>query len=310
MTARTASFNISDWTTAMRIPFATVAVVPFGVGILLALFNGAYISWTASISGIIAVFPICTGCHLIGEVSDKAEDAITLETGRTKFSGGTLSVVQGRLDGKNVMRTAIVCFALSAALGGLIFYIHRSFWLIGLGTFGAAAAIFYSLPPVRLARQGVGELVIGVCYGWLTIVTGYACASGSMPPDSFFWCWPVALTVFNIILINEFPDFIPDSTTGKKNLVVRMGMEKCQWIYASASILTGISLFCIWLRYRPFETAFFVTALPGILLSIALAYLVAVKKVWKSNSTIEPVCALTIVLNHISSITIALLVRW
>ncbi|HEY9159759.1 MAG TPA: prenyltransferase [Desulfomonilia bacterium] len=310
MTTRTASFNISDWTTAMRIPFATVAVVPFCVGILLAIFNGVPVSLPASISGVIAVFLICTGCHLIGETADKAEDAITLKTGRTKFSGGTLSVVQGKLNEKKVMKAAFVCFTVSAILGGIIFYIHRSFWLVGLGSFGAAAAIFYSMPPVRLAKRGMGELVIGVCYGWLTIVTGYACASNTMPPDSYIWCWPVALTVFNIILINEFPDYIPDSTTGKRNIVVRIGMEKSQWIYTSASILTGISIFSIWLRYRPFEFAFLAVALPGILLSFALAYLVAVKKLWKSHSTIEPVCALTIVLNHISSITIALLVRW
>lgn len=310
MTARIGTSIISDWFTAMRIPFATVAVVPFGVGILLALFNGAPVSWPASISGIAAVLLICTGCHLFGEVADQAEDAKTLDTGRTKFSGGTLSVVQGRLNEKSVMKTAIACFVISALLGGLIFYIHRSFWIIGLGVFGATVAMFYSLPPVRLAKHGIGELFIGICYGWLTIVTGYASASGSMPPDSFIWCWPVALTVFNIILINEFPDYIPDSMTGKKNIVVRIGMEKSQWIYTSASILTGISIFGIWFRYRPFEFAFLAVALPGILLSLALAYLVAVKKLWKSNSTIEPVCALTIVLNHISSITIALLVRW
>jgi 1,4-dihydroxy-2-naphthoate octaprenyltransferase len=310
MTTGISSFSISNWATAMRIPFATVAVVPFGVGILLALFNGVYISWTASISGIIAVFLICTGCHLIGEASDKAEDAITLETGRTKFSGGTLSVINGRLNEKSVIKAAITCFVISAVSGGIIFYVHRSLWLIGLGAFGAAAAIFYSLPPVRLAKHGVGELFIGICYGWLTIVTGYASASGLMPPDSFIWCWPVALTVFNIILINEFPDYIPDSMTGKRNIVVRIGMEKSQWIYASVSILTGISIFGIWFRYRPFEFAFLAVALPGILLSLALAYLVAVKKLWKSTSTIEPVCALTIVLNHVSSITIAFLVRW
>jgi 1,4-dihydroxy-2-naphthoate polyprenyltransferase len=310
MTAKTASTNISDWVTAMRIPFATVAIVPFGVGIFLAFVNCAPVSWPASISGIVAVLLICTGCHLIGEVSDQAEDKKTLEIGRTKFSGGTLSVVEGRLNEKSVMKIAIACFAVSALLGGLIFYIQRSYWLIGLGIFGATVAILYSLPPVRLAKHGVGELFIGICYGWLTIVTGYASASGSMPPDSYIWCWPVALTVFNIILINEFPDFIPDSSTGKKTLVVRIGMEKSQWIYACASILTGISILGIWFRYRPFEMVFLTAALPGILLSFVLAYLVAVKKVWKSNRTIEPVCALTIVLNHISSITIALLVRW
>jgi 1,4-dihydroxy-2-naphthoate polyprenyltransferase len=310
MTAKTGTPHISDWVTAMRLPFTTVAVVPFGVGILLALLNGAPVSWPASISGISAVLFICIGCYLFGEVTDQAEDRVTYEAGRTKFSGGTLSVVEGRLAQSSVIKTAIAFFTAAAVLGGYIFLIHRAFWLIGLGIFGGLAAALYSLPPVRLVRRGLGEIFIAVCYGWLTLVTGYACATGSMPPDSYIWCWPVALTVFNIILINEFPDFIPDSSTGKKTLAVRVGLEKSQWVYASASILTGAAILGIWFRYRPFEMVFLAGALPGILLSLVLAYLVAVKKLWKSNSTIEPVCALTIVLNHISSITIALLVRW
>ena len=310
MTVKTDSLHISDWVTAMRIPFASVAVVPFGVGISLALLNGAPVSWPASVSGIIAVLFICIGCYLIGEVTDQAEDRATYEAGRTKFSGGTLSVVEERLAQGSVIKTAIAFFAVAVILGGFIFFIHMAFWLIGLGIFGGIVAALYSLPPVRLVKRGLGELFIGFCYGWLTLVTGYACATGSMPPDSYIWCWPVALTVFNIILINEFPDFIPDSTTGKKTLVVRLGMEKSQWIYASASILTGASILVIWLRYRPFEMIFLAGALPGILLSLVLAYMVVVKKLWKSTRTIEPVCALTIVLNHISSITIALLVRW
>lgn len=310
MTVKTGSPHILDWITAMRIPFASVAVVPFGVGVLLAILNGAHISWPASISGIVAVLFICIGCYLFGEVTDQAEDRATYEAGRTKFSGGTLSVVEGRLAQNTVIKTAIAFFAVAAILGGFIFFIHRAYWLIGLGIFGGLAAALYSLPPIRLVKRGLGEIFIAICYGWLTLVTGYACATGSIPPDSYIWCWPVALTVFNIILINEFPDFIPDSLAGKKNLVVRIGMEKSQWIYASASILTGAAISGIWLKYRPFQMIFLAGALPGILLSFVLAYLVAVKKLWKSNSTIEPVCALTIVLNHISSLTIALLVRW
>jgi hypothetical protein len=89
-----------------------------------------------------------------------------------------------------------------------------------------------------------------------------------------------------------------------------MGKEKGAWVYTGVTMLTGISIFILWLIYRPADWALLAAVAPGIILSFALAWLVSVKKLWRSNKTIEPVCGLTIVLNHICSITIAILVRW
>jgi 1,4-dihydroxy-2-naphthoate octaprenyltransferase len=310
MTGQYHSVSLSAWIRAVRLPFTTVALVPFGVGVFLASANHQSISWPASLTGTLAVFCMCVGCYLIGEVYDQAEDRQTMVVGRTRFSGGTLTVVNGMVTPKAALVAACFCFALAALLGLYIFSIRQTLWLLGLGTFGGASAFLYSFPPVRLVKRGVGELFIGICYGWLTMVTGYACASGAMPPDSYLFCWPVALSIFNVILINEFPDFNPDRASGKCNLLVRIGRERGAQIYAAASLITAVALLGLWYRYHGLAFTYLLLTVPGIILALVLAYLVVCARAWTSLQKIEPVCALTIVLNHVTSLTIGALVRW
>lgn len=310
MTIHSTTMPAAAWLNALRIPFTTVAVVPFAVGVYLAYANGFMVSGRASAAGIVAVFLLCVGCYLIGEVTDQAEDRRTIAVGRTKFSGGTLAVVNGQLEAKAVMTAAGLSFAVAVLLGLYIFSIHHALWLILLGALGALAAALYSLPPIRLVKRGVGELLIGICYGWLPLVTGYGCATGGMPPESYLYCLPIGLTIFNVILVNEFPDYDPDRTTGKRNLLVRLGKERGAFVYSLMALLTAAFLLGLWHRYQPHSLTHLVFVLPGILLALYLAHQVLFGRRWASPHTIERVCALTIVLNHVSSLTIGVLVRW
>jgi len=310
MAAHRTKIPIAAWLTALRLPFTTVAVVPFGIGVYLAYANGRAISLQASLAGALAVFLLCIGCYLIGEVTDQAEDSKTVAVGRTPFSGGTLAVVNGRLAPGNDMTAAALSFAAAALLGLYIFSVRPEPWLMGLGACGALAAVLYSLPPVRLVKRGVGEVLIGVCYGWMPLVAGYGCAAGGMPPRSYLFCLPVVLSIFNVILLNEFPDYDPDRSTGKRNLLVRLGRERGAQIYAVASLLTAITLVILWYYYRPLSAVHLALVLPGALLALVLAQQVLCARRWSSNLTIERVCGLTILLNHIASLTVGGLVRW
>lgn len=294
----------------MRLPFTSVAVLPFAVGVYMAYAQGVPVCWPAAVAGIVAVFLICIGCYLLGEVFDQAEDKKTVEVGRTKFSGGTLLVADGTLPVRSVKLVAVVCFALAMLLGIVIILVHRAPWLMVLGVFGGACAACYSAPPIRLVKRGFGDLFIGICYGWLPPVTGYASATGQLSPDLFIYFWPIAFTVFNIILINEFPDYKPDSSTGKRNLLVRIGMKWGSRIFSTASVLTGLWLIGLWHFYRYPSPWHLVLILPALVLSMHLAWQVAFTRKWESPRTIEPICAMAIVLNLATAVTVGLLVKW
>ncbi|HQP34681.1 MAG TPA: prenyltransferase [Polyangiaceae bacterium] len=297
------------WAAAMRLPFTSVAVVPFGVGAWLAHAHGRMTSASATVAGLLAVFLMTIGCYLLGEAHDQVEDVATLKYGRNKFSGGSLMVSNGSLQERQVRLAALGSFVVALLLGLYVVVVHSAPWLLGLGVFGGIAAAFYSMPPVRLVKRGFGELFIGVCYGWLTIVTGYASASGGMPTFGHYVTLPVALTVFNIILINEFPDYEADREAGKRNLLVRIGKRAGAVVYALAMVATAAVFVVIWHAHRGGSLGHgIVAAAPGAW-ALWLAFEVGVLRAYEDRGRLESVAARTIVLNLASAICVGVLVR-
>jgi 1,4-dihydroxy-2-naphthoate octaprenyltransferase len=307
LTASVPQPTVRHWIAALRLPFTSVAVVPFAVGAYLAYAHGRLASPLAAFLGVLAVFLTCVGCHLIGEICDQQEDLETLKYQRSQFSGGTLLVAQGVLSQRAVGIAAASAFALVGVLGLTIVWIHQSLTLLGLGAFGMACAAFYSLPPVRLAKRGIAEIFIGLCYGWLTIVTGYASASGDLPANSGLISLPVALGVFNVIFFNEISDYEADKATGKRNLMVRVGLRIGVGIYSAASALVGLTLLLIWYELRR-PMAQLALAAPAIALAFGLAVAVA-SGAWREHRIRERICGLTIVLNLLAAVAVGALAR-
>jgi 1,4-dihydroxy-2-naphthoate octaprenyltransferase len=295
---------------AMRLPFTSVAVVPYLTGVYLAHAHGVLTAPLAAGAGAVAVLLLCIGCYLSGEIFDQREDVETLRCGRNPFSGGTLLVANGTLPERRIGALSIAAFALAVILGVLVVVRQRSLVLLGLGVFGAAAATLYSVPPVRLVTRGVGEVLIGVCYGWLTLVTGFASAAGRLPPHSGLLALPIACSVFNIIFINEFPDYEPDRTTGKRTLLVRVGRRAGAFVYALAALATGGSLLVIWHRFRAASVGHLIATAPVIALSVWLAIGVGARGRWRDPRELRLLCALTIILNLAAAIAVGVLARW
>jgi 1,4-dihydroxy-2-naphthoate octaprenyltransferase len=114
-------------------------------------------------------------------------------------------------------------------------------WTLLLGGLGIFFGYFYSEKPFQWSYRGVGEALVGFCYGWLPIATGFYLLTGFFDDQVFLLSIPVALSVFNVILINEFPDEAADRAVGKKNLLVRLGREKAADLYLGLSVLAGLS---------------------------------------------------------------------
>jgi len=296
---------ITNWVRVMRLPFTTVALMPFAAGIFIGYRSADSISWTASILGLIAVLFIC-----IGEIYDEEEDLLTLKYMRTRFSGGTLVVADGSISPRSAGTLAIILLCVAALCGVYISYIHESWVLLGLGVFGGLAALIYSLPPVRLAKRGLGELFIAVCYGWLTLFTGFATATGTFPPYSYLFSLPLALSIFNVILFNEFPDYEPDRTVGKKNLVVLWGRERAAKVYGIAAFLVAVTTLLIWHFFHGWDLVYLFVSLPVVLFALSLAVRVGLLGQWQQEKNVEPLCGQGILLNLLVAVTLGIIVAF
>lgn len=303
-----AQCQITNWMRVSRLPFTTVGTVPFCAGVFIAYRSQYPLDLLASVMGLLAVFLICVTCYLIGEISDQEEDLLTLRYGRSRFAGGTLLVAMREMSEKSVTATAAILFCVAVFLGFYISYLHSNWVLFCLGAFGGISALLYSLPPVRFVKRGLGELLIAICYGWLPVVTGFMTATGEMPPYSWIFTLPIALSIFNVIYINEFPDYESDRLAGKNNLVVRMGKELASKVYGMVAFFVAIFTILVWYFFRSENSAFLLIILPVVFLGLFLALRVSIQLKWKDRKDLEPICGLSIVLNHLTSITIAIVV--
>jgi 1,4-dihydroxy-2-naphthoate octaprenyltransferase len=178
--------------------------------------------------------------YYLGERNDLEGDRLNQDFNR--FSGGSRILVKGILPGWVSILPGYGCL-VAAILTGLYIYLQYQTgpWTLLLGGIGIFSGFFYSGKPFQWSYRGIGEILIGFCYGWLPIATGFYLFTGFFSGQAFLLSIPVGLSIFNVILINEFPDEEADRAIGKRNLVVRFGRVRMSDLYLGLSILIGLS---------------------------------------------------------------------
>jgi len=230
-----------------------------------------------------------------GEYYDIKEDALAAKMGKNTFSGGSQVIAQNMLPRKYAKIGSYISLAIAVSIGLVLqFYFKTGVWTIVLGAIGIFLGYFYSNPPLRWVSRGVGELFIGFAYGWLTVSTAFYIQTGHFSAAANWFSIPVALSIFNVILINEFPDYSADTQAGKRNIVVRTGKEKSVIIYIISAVLIwvffGLSLF----SGAPLMTVYF--GIPFFLVTVFIVFSL-IKKAYLVHKKLEILCGMTLVIN-------------
>lgn len=287
--------NLKAWLLMARIPFHSVGVLPFCLGAILAWRTTGAFDWGVFLWGTLAVVLIMLATYLSGEYSDLEEDRLSARMERNPFSGGSQAVVRGLVPRRHARIGSYVALALAGAIGLVLQLVYQTgAWTIPLGILGMAAGFFYSTEPVRWVKRGIGEIIIGFSYGWLPIAVAYYLQTGHLNALVHWMSLPVALSIFNVILINEFPDYPADILQGKKNLTVRIGKRPASFVYAAAA-LGGVVLYPMAVTAGLAPSAVLL-ATPGA----AIALLTAIgmlRRRYEDRQALEKMCAFTIVVN-------------
>ncbi len=279
-----------------RPPFHIVGVFPFVLGALYAYKSTGTLNLTVFILSVIAVILIMLVTYYNGEYYDIVEDKLAPSMGKNTFSGGSQIIAQKILPRKYALIGSYISLGIAVIIGFILqFYFKTGVWTIPLGIIGLFFGFFYSRPPFRWVNRGIGELLIGFSYGWLTIAAAFYLQTSGFDSYIIWMAIPVGLTIFNVILLNEFPDYDADKTAGnKRNIVIRLGKEKGIIIYIAAQALIWI-MFAVSMNIR-FSRVASITAIPFLLISIMLMIMAMMKK-YKTPKILEAMCGLGILLN-------------
>jgi 1,4-dihydroxy-2-naphthoate octaprenyltransferase len=296
---------IVAWWKLSRVPFLSVGILPLILGFILA--------WRWGYKGPIGLYVLSTTAvilimwmtYYLGEWNDLEGDRINQNFNR--FSGGSRVLIKGLLPPRFSLLLGYGCLAGAILIG---FYIYLQYQTdlrtLLLGGIGIFFGFFYTSKPFRWSYHGLGEILIGFCYGWLPIATGFFLFTGFFSPQILLLSIPIGLSIFNVILVNEFPDEEADRAIGKKNLVVRFGKERMGDLYIGLSILTGFSF--IKMMWGLGQTPLWLLVLSG---APALLILWNLIQIWQGNyhdtKKLELLCRNTLFVNL--SITMLLTIQ-
>lgn len=229
------------WLQELRAPFLTASIIPVLVGTSLAYSTANVFHPVLFILAVLGMASLHTGANIANDYFDHTSGNDWINKNVTPFSGGSQFIQQGKLSPKSVLIAAWIALSIGILTGIVIFIMTHSLFVLALGLIGLLGGYFYTASPIRLGYRGAGELVIGLLFGVLPVYGSYYLQTRTIDFVPFIPGLIVAMLIFLVILINEFPDCASDSSVNKRTLVVVFGDMIAAWIYRIVLLAT----FCI-----------------------------------------------------------------
>jgi 1,4-dihydroxy-2-naphthoate octaprenyltransferase len=160
----------------------------------------------------------------VNDYADTETDA--LNRSFTPYSGGSRVVPEGKLTRAELGRGALLALAALLVFSGTV-AVWRDNWVLLALTLGGVALVWgYSLPPLRLAYRGRGELLQALGVGVVLPLFGYAIQRGSL--EGLPLVLPVggALLGYAGNLSTCLPDQSSDALSDKRSYAVRFGQRR------------------------------------------------------------------------------------
>ncbi len=287
--------KLSAWLALSRPPFHSVGVLPFILGGVLAWRLREVFRWDICAWGTLGVVLVMLATYYAGEYWDVGEDALSARRGTSRFAGGSGVIQRGLLPHRAPLWGSLVSLLLAIVVALVLRLGYQTGpWTIPFVLLGLLGGFFYSTQPVRWVSTGWGELWIAFCYGWLPVAVGHYLQAGEIAPLVHWLAVPIGLTIFNVILLNEFPDYPADLEAGKANLTVRLGQEWASRLYGLASLGSWVGMLLSLGRGAPLRVLWLY--LPIWALSLALVTLVLQGR-WRDRAALEKLCAANLVVN-------------
>ena len=252
---------VKKWIKGIRAPFFTASAIPVLVGTALAWNMTGKFSLYKFILVLVGVPLFNAGTNLANDYYDHKTGNDDINTSLTPFSGGSRVIQNGVIPAKHMLIGSFLFFGLGSVIGLYLNAITPGNLVLYLGIFGLLSGFLYTATPVLIGYRGVGELVVGLNLGTLTIIGSYFVQAHTVSWPVFWMSLPIGFLVAAILYINQFPDYEADKAVDKKHLVVRLGKRRAVYGYylliASTYLVIGGSV--LFRMVTPFALVSFLT---------------------------------------------------
>ena len=219
------------WVMACRPRTLTAAIAPVAAGTGLAHMHGGF----AALPALAALF----GAMLIQVGTNLANDYYDYQKGGDSEGRlGPVRVTQaGLIEGRAVLRGALVAFALATG-AGVYLAVVAGWPVVAIGVAGIASGIAYTGGPYPLGYHGLGDLFVFVFFGLVAVAGTSYVQVLAFRPDSLTAGVALGAASTAILVVNNLRDVQTDALAGKRTLAVRMGRR---WTQAQYVFLVGLT---------------------------------------------------------------------
>lgn len=218
-----------------------------GLGTAIAIGSGHRWDWGAFLWGYVALVFCAVSVNFVNEYADIETDRLTT---KTRYSGGSGVLPKGLVPrwvalaaGWASASAGIVIAALGVAAGALSW---AALGVLALGTF---LGWMYSLPPLKLAWNGLCEAGNAFIGGMILPLYGYSVLARTADVWVLWACLPYALLLFTTAMATSYPDRAADQRVGKRTLATWLDARALRRIYALASVLSFVALGVLAVRW-------------------------------------------------------------
>ena len=286
---------------AARPQYLGASVAPVLVGSALGYAATGSFSVGLFVLATLAIMALHAGANVVNDYFDHVSQNDWVNQNPTPFSGGSRFIQNGLLSPKATLLVGLAYLAIGSGIGLIIVFLTQSAFVLGIGLAGVLGAFFYTAGPIQLGYRGVGEIVIGFLFGILPVFGSYYLQARSVDILPLLPALIVAILIFLVILINEFPDLAADRQVNKRTMIVAFGVPVSIGVYratlAGSYIIAAVML-ARWTTF--FGGTFYLLTLPLAIFAMRSANQQDLAKpgLYRANQ-------LTILLHNVGSVALA-----
>ena len=222
---------VAPWIQAVRVQFVPPSFIPVTLAAAVAWARHGVFDPFAFLLVFIGVTVHHFGLNTLDDVLDYLH-AVDRAWGDEKnpYTGGSGVLTEGLLTVQDLKRGAAVCYGITIAIW--IWLASMKGWpVLAIGAVGILSSIFYTVPPVKFAYRGFGELGLLVNFGPVLVMGSYYVQRQTFDVEPLVVSLVPGFLMWSMIVINEIPDYEEDRRSGKMNLVARFGRRAGVFLY-------------------------------------------------------------------------------
>ncbi len=207
-------------------------------GLALAFWKENVISISYATLTFVGVICLHASIDLLNDYWDYKR-GIDSETNRTKYSGGTGVLPDNLLKPSSVYAVGIILLLIGAMIG-TFFAFTRGAIVAFILVFAILAVYFYSTDIVNL---GLGEFFVAI-KGALIVIGSYYVQTEILDPGVVYLGAIVGMLSALVLIVNSFPDFDADRSSGRRTLVIILGKQRTAKIITLLIVCPYILIIC------------------------------------------------------------------